>query len=167
MVLNKLKKYNAKATFFCIGDNIKKNSHLFLNIISEEHSIGNHTYNHLEGWKTQNEKYFENTKPCQTEIEKHHVKTNLFRPPYGKIKLSQSKVLRKLGYKIIMWDIISYDFNLSTAPKECLDNVLNNVKSGSIAVFHDSEKAFENLKFVLLNVLENLKERGFVLEKIT
>jgi len=158
--LNQLKEFNAKATFFCIGDNVRKYPEIFQKVINEGHSIGNHTFNHLNGWKTNTSDYVENVKLYETE----HCK--LFRPPYGKIKPSQSRILRKLGYKIIMWDIISYDFDTTISKEQCLENVLKNVKSGSIIVFHDSKKAFANLEYVLPRTLEFIKEKGFVCEKI-
>ncbi|MEC4003242.1 polysaccharide deacetylase family protein [Flavobacterium sp. SUN052] len=167
--LNQLKNYNAKATFFCIGDNIRKYPEIFQKVISEEHSIGNHTYNHLNDWKTENVKYIENTNLCNSEILKFEIcnlKSKLFRPPYGKIKPAQSKILRKMGFKIIMWHIISYDFDASITREECLENVLKNIKSGSIIVFHDSKKAFQNLEFALPRTLEFLKEKGFVCDRI-
>lgn len=165
--LNQLREYNAKATFFCIGDNIRKYPDIFQKVINEGHSIGNHTFNHLNGWKTSTLDYIENVKLYETEhckLNTEHCK--LFRPPYGKIKPSQSKILRKLGYKIIMWDVISYDFDATISKEKCLENVLKNVKSGSIIVFHDSKKAFSNLEYVLPRTLEYLKEKGLVCEKI-
>ncbi|GEC79677.1 polysaccharide deacetylase family protein [Flavobacterium aquatile] len=165
--LNQLKDYNAKATFFCIGDNVRKYPEIFKKVITDGHSIGNHTYNHLNGWKTSTHDYVKNTKLYETEhckLSTEHCQ--LFRPPYGKIKPSQSKILRKLGYKIIMWDVISYDFDQTISKEQCLENVLKNVKSGSIIVFHDSKKAFQNLEYVLPRTLEFLNERGFVFEKL-
>lgn len=165
--LNLLKEYNAKATFFCIGDNIRKYPEIFQKVIGDGHSIGNHTYNHLNGWKTATDYYIENAKLYETEHCKLKTENcQLFRPPYGKIKPSQSKTLRKLGYKIIMWDVISYDFDATISKEQCLENVLKNVQSGSIIVFHDSKKAFQNLEYVLPRTLEFLKEKGFVFEKI-
>lgn len=166
-VLSELKKHEAKATFFCIGDNVRKYPEVLQKVISEGHSIGNHTFNHLNGWKTSTEKYIENTEICQNEISNLITKNgNLFRPPYGKIKPQQSKILRKLGYKIIMWDVISYDFDTTISKEECLQNVLKNLQSGSIIVFHDSKKAFKNLEYVLPRTLEFLKEKGFTCEAI-
>lgn len=182
-VLEQLKEYHAKATFFCIGNNIEKHPKIFQKIIAVGHSIGNHTYTHLNGWKTSTNDYVENTKKCAATItnivpttdtqqpttSKVHPKTKnqqLFRPPYGKIKPSQSKILRKLGYKIILWDVISYDFDLKTTPENCLANVLKNITPGSIIVFHDSVKAEKNLKYVLPKTLEFLKEKGFVCSSI-
>jgi peptidoglycan/xylan/chitin deacetylase (PgdA/CDA1 family) len=166
-VLSKLKEYNAKATFFCIGDNIRKNPEIFQRVINEGHSIGNHTFNHLNGWKTSTKDYIENTNRCDEETRNLKLETrNLFRPPYGKIKPSQSKILRKLGYKIIMWDIISYDFDATISKEQCLENVLKNVQTGSIIVFHDSKKSFSNLEYVLPRTLDFLNEKGFFCEKI-
>ena len=165
--LNQLKSYNAKATFFCIGDNITKFPEIFQKVISEGHSIGNHTFNHLNGWKTKTKNYINNSKLFETELKQLQTENcKLFRPPYGKIKLSQSRILRSQGYKIIMWDCISYDFNATISKETCLENVLKNVKSGSIIVFHDSKKAFLNLEYVLPRTLEFLKEKGFVCESI-
>lgn len=177
--LEQLKKYNAKATFFCIGDNIAKHPDIFRKVIAEGHSIGNHTFNHLKGWKTDTASYIENVSMCNNQIaegreqrtegrrqEAEVLYSNLFRPPYGKIKPSQSRKLRAMGYKIIMWDIVSYDFDIETSPEECLSNVLKNVESGSIIVFHDSVKAEPNLKYALPKTLEYLKANGFVCEKL-
>ncbi len=172
--LEQLKRYDAKATFFCIGDNIEKHPEIFQKVINEGHSIGNHTFNHLKGWETANEAYIQNVAKCSAALDLQ-IKNNgqpatgnqqLFRPPYGKIKPSQSVVLRKLGYKIIMWDIVSYDFSKDTSPEKCLDNVLKNVQAGSIIVFHDSLKAEQNLKYALPKTLQFLKEKGFVCSKI-
>jgi peptidoglycan/xylan/chitin deacetylase (PgdA/CDA1 family) len=166
-VLAELKKHNAKATFFCIGDNIKKHPEIFQKVLAENHSVGNHTFNHLKGWKTSTDDYVTNAKLCQSQFTIHNLPfINLFRPPYGKIKLSQSRRLRKLGYNIIMWDVISFDFNQSISKEKCLDNVLKNVQSGSIVVFHDSKKAWQNLEYVLPKTLEFLNRKGFVCDKI-
>jgi peptidoglycan-N-acetylglucosamine deacetylase len=165
--LNQLKSYNAKATFFCIGDNVRKFPEIFKKVISDGHSIGNHTYNHLNGWKTSKDNYIQNATQFETEYHKLNSEyCKLFRPPYGKIKPSQSKTLRKLGYKIIMWDVISYDFDATISPEKCLENVLKNIQSGSIIVFHDSKKAYTNLEFVLPRTLAYIKEKGFICEKL-
>lgn len=160
--LSQLRQYNAKATFFCIGDNVRKYPEIFQKVINEGHSIGNHTFNHLNGWKTATKAYISNAKLYETE---HCLVTsdncNLFRPPYGKITPSQSKILRKLGYKIIMWDIISYDFDSRISSEKCLENVVDNVQSGSIIVFHDSKKGFQHLEFVLPRTLAFLSEKGY------
>jgi len=171
-VLEELKKHNAKATFFCIGNNIEKHPDIFEKVINDGHSIGNHTFNHLNGWKTSTEEYIENSIQCSVisnqslncklKIENRQ----LFRPPYGKIKKSQSKKLRQLGYKIIMWDVLSADYDTAITPEKCLQNVLKNVKSGSIIVFHDSVKAFPNLEYTLPRALKYWAAKGFVFGKL-
>ena len=163
-VLNELKKYNVKATFFCIGDNVDKNPEIFKKVISEGHSIGNHTFNHLNGWKTSTEVYIENTRLCEEAIQKNspsNLKSKLFRPPYGKIKASQSRKIRELGYKIIMWDVLSADFDQTLSQEQCLKNATSNLRPGSVIVFHDSIKAFKNLEYVLPRTLAYLKENNF------
>lgn len=171
-VLNQLEQYNAKATFFCIGKNIAAYPEIFTQIIEKGHSTGNHTYNHLNGWKTTTEEYLENSMQCseisvQSKNNKQQT-TNykLFRPPYGKITAVQAKKLRQKGYKIIMWDVLSADFDQNISKENCLNNVLSNTKSGSIIVFHDSVKAFENLKYALPKVLKHLAEQQFRFEAI-
>jgi peptidoglycan/xylan/chitin deacetylase (PgdA/CDA1 family) len=166
-VLDELKKYEAKATFFCIGKNIDSNPELFSKIKSENHSIGNHTFNHLNGWKSATDDYVKNVTDCAEILKKEKTTTSLlFRPPYGRIKKEQSKVLRKLGYKIIMWDVLSADFDRSITPEKCLENVVKNVKSGSVIVFHDSIKASQNLKFALPKTLDFLNKKGFIFDVI-
>ena len=166
-VLSILKKNNLKATFFCIGNNIEKHPEIFNTIITEGHTIGNHTFNHKKGWKTKTADYIENVELCKSAIcELQSVNCNLFRPPYGKIKPSQSKNLRKLGYKIIMWDVLSADFDPSVSKEKCLENATLKVTSGSSIVFHDSVKAFPNLKYALPRAIQILKEKGFVFDVI-
>jgi peptidoglycan/xylan/chitin deacetylase (PgdA/CDA1 family) len=170
-VLEELRKYQAKATFFCIGKNINKHKDIFLKTMKEGHSIGNHTNNHLNGWNTPTENYLDNIALCKSEINNttstiYNQQSSLFRPPYGKINKSQSKKLRQLGSKIIMWDVLSADFDQTITPEKCLENVIQHVKSGSIIVFHDSVKAFKNLEYTLPRSLKILKERGFVFETI-
>ncbi|TZF81159.1 polysaccharide deacetylase family protein [Pedobacter sp. BS3] len=150
-VLNTLKKFNAKATFFCIGDNIRKHPSIFEAVQADGHAIGNHTYNHLKGWDTPDEVYTENMLKCDELIHSH-----LFRPPYGRIKRSQVKALKALkpGLDIIMWDVLSGDFDTSLLPENCLKNVTRHTTSGSIVVFHDSLKAFPRLEYALPKALE-------------
>ena len=162
-VLNELEKYKAKATFFCIGKNVEKHPDVYNNIIKNGHSVGNHTLNHLNGWFTNGETYTENVALAANVLSEN---CKLFRPPYGKIKPSQAKKLQDSGYKIIMWDILSADFDNTISPKKCLENVLKNIESGSIIVFHDSQKAFSNLEYVLPKTLKYMKENNFVCAKI-
>lgn len=166
-VLEILKEENIPATFFCIGDNIKKHPDIFKKVVLTDHSIGNHTFNHLKGWKTSVKEYIQNFETCEEIIVQEAGKTQkLFRPPYGKIKPSQAKIIRKKGYKIVMWDIITYDFDANTSTEVCIQNVVNNVQNGSIIVFHDSKKAWPNLQVALPEVIKMLKSKGFEFGKL-
>ena len=167
-VLELLKKHSIKATFFCIGDNIKKHPELFERVIREGHSIGNHTFNHIKGWDFSKEEYIENALLCEKEMiaKGFTLRPKIFRPPYGKIKPSQSKILRKMGYRIIMWDVLSVDYDKNVSPKQCLENIIKNTVSGSVIACHDSLKAFKNLEYALPRAIEYLKEKGFSFERI-
>jgi len=166
-VVQLLKEEKIKATFFCIGKNIVAQPEIFKKILSEGHHIGNHTHNHLNGWKNDIESYLENCSLCESTIAAtSNLKPKLFRPPYGRIKKEQAKKIKELGYKIIMWDVLSADFDTAISPQKCLDNVISNTKSGSIIVFHDSQKAALNLKFALPKAIKHLKQKGFVFETI-
>ncbi|UPQ80144.1 polysaccharide deacetylase family protein [Flavobacterium azooxidireducens] len=168
-VLAQLKKYDFKATFFCIGNNIEKHPELFNQLIMDGHAIGNHTFNHVKGWNTPNKTYLKEVEKCEGMIQHYSINQNLsklFRPPYGKIKPLQSRKLRKLGYKIIMWDVLSADYKQTITKEKCLENVVKNVESGSIIVFHDSIKAFPNLEYVLPKTLQFLSENGYQCEII-
>ena len=180
-VLNTLNKFEIKATFFCIGDNINKHPAIFNRIKKEGHSIGNHTYNHLNGWKTDNKTYVENFLKCQNLTQ-----SSLFRPPYGRIKKSQiNKLVSSFQFsaketsnselqtaspelqtensqlQIIMWDVLSGDFDQNITPEKCFQNVINNVKNGSIIVFHDSVKAWERLEYALPKTIQYLSDKGY------
>jgi len=159
-VLNTLKQYNAKATFFCIGKNVENNPEIFRRILSEGHSIGNHTYNHLNGWKTKNEVYIKDVLKAKEVID-----SKLFRPPYGRIGRHQIQHLKK-WFAIIMWDVLSGDFDVSLSPQQCLQHVVKNMKPGSVVVFHDSEKAFSRLEYVLPKALQYFNEKGWKCERI-
>ena len=165
-VLEQLSNHNAKATFFCIGKNIEAQPSIFKKIINAGHTIGNHTFNHLNGWKATIEEYAANVSLCAYSISKRKLEQNkitskLFRPPYGKIKPAQARNLAKQGYKIIMWDVLSADFDQTITKEKCLKNVVSNIKPGSIIVFHDSVKAFKNLEYTLPRVLEYIDENNF------
>jgi len=157
-VLKTLKVFNAKATFFCIGDNIVKHPEVFERVKNNGHAIGNHTFNHLKGWKTDNKTYLQNTLKCQELTQ-----TNLFRPPYGRIKKSQISNLKSQisELKIIMWDVLSGDFDTKLSPEKCYQNVIKHTENGSIIVFHDSLKAFDRLSYALPKVLAYFTEKGF------
>lgn len=163
-VLDELKKYNAKASFFCIGKNVLQNPLVYERILAEGHAVGNHTQNHLNGWKVTEGEYMNDIKEASKYIE-----TNLFRPPYGRIKQCHFKKLNEAmgrDSKIIMWDVLSADFDQKTSPEECLLNVTKNVAAGSIIVFHDSVKAFPNLEYALPKVLGFLTDKNFGFKKI-
>lgn len=164
-VLEQLKKFNAKASFFCIGENVEKHPDIFEKVIAEGHSIGNHSFNHLNGWKTPQEEYVLNTLKAQQVLQKYASEAALndhfFRPPYGKIRNGQARALVKKGFKIVMWDIVSQDYNRKISAEKCLQNVLKNATSGSIIVFHDSLKAQPTLEYALPRVLEHFSSRGY------
>jgi peptidoglycan/xylan/chitin deacetylase (PgdA/CDA1 family) len=163
-VLNQLRQYNALASFFCIGKNVLGNPGVYKNILDGGHAVGNHTQNHLNGWKVNANDYLADIKEASKNIE-----TNLFRPPYGRIKQKHLKGINAVmnhQSKIIMWDVLSADFDQNISKEQCLQNVIKNVEAGSIIVFHDSEKAYPNLKYVLPKVLQYLAENNFSCSKI-
>ena len=159
-VLEELNKYNAKASFFCVGDNVRKHAEIFEQVVSSGHTIGNHTYNHYNGWATDNINYFHNVRKCA-----HLVKSNLFRPPYGKLKPKQTQFLSR-HYNIVMWDVLSGDFDPNLSKQDCYEKVIRSAKEGSIIVFHDSLKAFDKLQFVLPKVLQNFSEKGYTFQAL-
>jgi len=166
-VLKTLDQYKAKATFFCIGNNIKKHPIIFNKIIDDGHAIGNHTYNHLNGWKTPTKEYLDSVFKTEKLIEKYQItNSKIFRPPYGKIKPSQAKTILKSGYNIIMWSVLSADFDVTINDNVCFNNVVNSSDNGSIIVFHDSVKAFEKLQIVLPKVLEHFSNKGYIFKRI-
>jgi peptidoglycan/xylan/chitin deacetylase (PgdA/CDA1 family) len=159
-VLDLLKMYNAKATFFCLGKNVIQCPSIFSRIIDENHAIGNHSHNHLNGWKTNKSIYLKDV-----DLAKKVIDSNLFRPPYGKIKTNQIKKLRN-EYKIIMWSILSRDYDVRVSPQKCLKLCLTGIKQGSIIVFHDSIKAETNMLFALDGLLKYLNNEGYSCEVI-
>lgn len=162
-VLDELGKYNAKATFFCIGKNVESYPDVYERVLDEGHAVGNHTYNHVNGWKTRKEDYIANILKAR-----QNIKSNLFRPPYGKITPGQYKTLLQMDepFKIIMWSILSGDFDTTITAEQCCKNVTENATSGSVIVFHDSEKANERMKYALPVVLKIFTEQGFLFKKI-
>lgn len=161
-VLEQLKKYNAKATFFCIGKNIDEYPFLYEEILDDGHMVGNHTYNHLNGWKTDDATYIENI-----VLAKKRIDSNLFRPPYGRATKFQLRLLKQQGMLPVMWTVLSGDFDTGLSREKCLINVVKNTMEGSIVIFHDSAKAFERLEYVLPRVMEHFSAKGFQFEKIT
>jgi peptidoglycan/xylan/chitin deacetylase (PgdA/CDA1 family) len=155
-VLDTLKSFNAKGTFFCIGDNIQKHPEQLKKIISEGHAVGNHTFNHLNGWRTTNDLYMQNVNECQLLLPEK----KLFRPPFGRIKFSQVPLLKK-DYQIVMWDILTFDYDRSLAKEKCLRGAISALRPGSIVVFHDSIKAEKNLTYVLPGFMEHCATEGY------
>ncbi|MBT8394507.1 MAG: polysaccharide deacetylase family protein [Bacteroidia bacterium] len=169
--LSKLKEYKAKATFFCVGNNIAKHPDLFENILHSGHKIGNHTYNHLKGWRTSTKNYLSDINKTQHLIDLiMKIKVDnaplLFRPPYGQIRPKQGKALNELGFKVVMWNVLSFDWNKEVSKESCLENVLSNAKEGSIVVFHDSIKAEKNMRYALPKVLDHYSKIGFDFKSI-
>lgn len=154
-VLDKLNEYNAKATFFCVGENARKNPVILERLIAEKHTVGNHTMNHLNGWKVNTNDYVSNIADCSK-----YVSSDLFRPPYGKIRLSQIRLVKK-KYKIIMWNVLSKDYDITLNGKQCFDIVKKKSKAGSIVVFHDSIKAKSRLVEALPATLEYFSKLGY------
>jgi peptidoglycan-N-acetylglucosamine deacetylase len=182
-VLDTLKLFNAKATFFCIGDNVRKHPEVFQQIINGGHAIGNHTFNHIKGWGTSTEKYLSNVELCNQEIGNrysvigkqttYHLPltthpsplTNLFRPPYGRIRPKQINALKD-KYQIVMWDVLTSDYNQSQSPEACLKGSIRATRPGSIVVFHDSLKAERNMAHVLPRYLEYFVKLGYVFKEL-
>ena len=164
-VLAQLKKFNAKASFFCIGNNVLSYANIYEQIIQEGHAVGNHTYDHLNGWKTDTSTYIDNIKSASNLIV-----SNLFRPPYGRISRAQLKEInatKTLPQQIIMWDVLSGDFDVNLTGEQCARNVIKHTKSGSIVVFHDSAKAWERLQVALPAVLDYFSDLGYRFEIIS
>ncbi len=154
-VLDLLDKYQIKASFFCVGDNVRKHPHIYQDILRKGHSVGNHTFNHLNAFSTKAPDYFNNIEKAST-----YINSNLFRPPRGFIRKAHYKLL-KHKYRAVMWTVLSVDYDKNVKVEKCIKNVVDNVSSGSIIVFHDSIKAWKNMHQALPKVIENLLFRGF------
>ena len=183
-VLDILDKYNAKATFFCIGNNIEKHPEIFQETLKRGHATGNHTYNHLKGWQANTTNYLEEIKQTQDvidrEVEKFLISnqqspisnlqskiSDLFRPPFGQITNKQGAKLIALGYNIIMWSVLAVDWSPNTSKEKALKNVINNAKNGSVVVFHDSVKASKNMQYALPQMLDYFSKKGFRFKALT
>lgn len=155
-ILSILKDLNINATFFLIGEDVQKHPKLLEKILNNNHVIGNHSYSHKNGWKVNVKRYINDVRECNKLLGSNL----LFRPPYGKITFSQMKKLKR-HYKIIFWDILSYDFKANISPKKIKSNVLNNISPGSIIVFHNNKKSLQNLKKILRETLEEIQKKGY------
>ena len=160
-ILKELEKYNAKATFFLLGKEAETHSHLVSELLKQKHSIGNHTFSHLNGWSTKNDDYFEDIEKCDSIL-----KSKLFRPPYGRIKPSQIRRLKK-DYKIVMWDVLSWDFNQSLSEDKCFERVIRKIKNGSIIVFHENNKSLRNMKYCVPKLLQHFTDLGYQFKSIS
>lgn len=167
-VLEQLREYGASATFFCVGDNVRKYPSLLHRIQEEGHRCGNHTYNHLNGWKTPDPEYLANVQQCADIFLSQGLKSSekmLFRPPYGKISPAQIKALQP-QYRIIMWNVLTGDYDAKLSPDQCLNKALTYTKSGSIVIFHDSYKAEPNMRYALPRFLRHFSELGYVFKTL-
>ena len=161
-VLALMKEYNAKACFFLTGNNAKQNPDLVQQILADGHTLGNHTFSHINGWKSGRKEYLDNVLQCA-----HYVPSKLFRPPYGKILPSQARLLRNAGYQLVMWDLLSYDFDKNKSPQTLLYHLKRKLKPGAIVVFHDSPKAFALLKEILPEFLSHCFQLGYSFKPLT
>lgn len=154
-VLATLRQFEAKATFFCVGDNVLRHPDVYAQVLADGHAVGNHTFNHLNGWQTDRQAYLHNVRRCARVVT-----SRLFRPPYGRLLPGQRQFIER-HFRIIMWDVLSGDFDQDITPQHCLQNVLNNAGPGSIVVLHDSRKAEKNLRFVLPAILGYFAGKGY------
>ncbi len=153
--LNILREKNVKATFFCVGDNVRKYPEIYQEILDEGHAVGNHTHNHLRGFTSKTQAYIDNI-----ELASQYIDSKLFRPPYGMIKRSQAKELLK-NYKIIMWDVLSEDYRQDITPESCYQAVLKSIRPGSIVLFHNHMKSEKNMRYALPRLIDELRKRGY------
>lgn len=160
-VMEQLAKYNAKGTFFCIGKNVVEYPRVYESLIKEGHAVGNHSFSHIDGWKTNNKKYFSDIAEAAKVIQ-----TNIFRPPYGHVTWNQVNRLKKDDLKTILWNLLSADFDEQTTREKCLANVIDNAKPGSIVLFHDSSIASRNMRYALPKVLEHFTKEGYRFEAV-
>lgn len=161
-VLDMLRSFNAKATFFCVGDNVRKNPDVFQWILQEGHTVGNHTYHHLNGWHTESDRYAKDVKKADELIQ-----SPLFRPPYGRVKNSQVKWLHSNGFQLVMWTLLTSDYDQHLSQERCAKRVIDKLSPGAIVLFHDGEKAEKNMLFALKKLLQHASSEGYQFEAIT
>lgn len=163
-VVDELAKYNAQATFFCVGENIQKHLEIAKRVVEAGHALGNHTFNHLKGWQTNNFRYWKNVLACDKQISPLQEPLLLFRPPYGRIKRSQAAALHK--YKIVMWNRLAWDFEKKLDRESAIRHLTDDAPTGSIFVFHDNVKSYANMREVLPAVLKHYSSNGFIFKAI-
>lgn len=164
-VLEVLRKFNIKATFFCVGDNVVKHPAILLQILQDRHSVGNHTHHHIKGWDVSEQTYMQNIKLCDEALLSYDVLPRLFRPPYGKATKAQLKQAHKT-HQIVMWNVLTGDFDQQQSEEACLQEAIIRTKSGSIILFHDSYKAERNMRYALPRFIESCLSKGFQFEKL-
>jgi peptidoglycan/xylan/chitin deacetylase (PgdA/CDA1 family) len=160
-ILDTLNEFHARATFFCVGENVQRHAGKFERILDNGHTVGNHTHRHLNGWESPNGNYIEDIAACANVLS-----SKLFRPPYGRITSQQVEALLLQGYRIVMWSVLTHDFDPSLDPEKCWNYLKKSIKPGDIVVFHDSEKARENLRYLLPRTLEHFSAQGYVFDVI-
>ncbi len=160
-VLDMLDEYDAKATFFCVGENIQKYPEVFEEVKRRGHTVGNHTFNHMKGFENSAQNYVENVRKAD-----EYIHSKLFRPPHGRIKLSEIRILKK-DYQIIMWDFITYDYDRKVTPDDILKEIKKRSRNGSIVIFHDSLKAEKNVLAALPEALKFWREEGYEIKSIS
>jgi len=166
-LLSILNDFDAKATFFCVGDNIRKHPRIFKSILDQGHTVGNHTFNHLKAWKTDNDSYLQNVHLCQYEIEKHSSQSKkIFRFPYGQFNLKLAQKLIEMDYELIMWDVLSKDYNTSISAERILQKSIEHSNNGSIIVFHDNLKAKNKILQFLPMYLKHFSDIGYKFKKL-
>ena len=162
-ILDVLKRYNVKATFFVVGENIQKYAHIYARVVEEGHRVGNHTYHHVKGSKCSLDEYLREVEACEEVIRIQDSEVRLFRPPYGKMKPSQKRAILERGYKIVLWDVLTPDYNPHYSPEKMLRIVQRYTRDGSIINFHDSVKSGERTIEVLPKVIEWLQANGYTI----
>ncbi|SMG12310.1 Peptidoglycan/xylan/chitin deacetylase, PgdA/CDA1 family [Marivirga sericea] len=166
-ILEILKEFDAEATFFCVGDNIRKYPKIFQSILNSRHSVGNHTYHHMKAWKSSNQDYLANVDLCQQEIEKHiSPDRKLFRFPYGQFNFQLIRTLKTMGFELVMWDVLSKDYNISISADTILEKSIQNSLNGSIIVFHDNVKAKDKILQFLPLYLKYFSDIGYKFKKL-
>ena len=163
-VLDILEHEQVKATFFCVGSQIEKHPDIFKKILEAGHQVGNHSYAHENGWQTPSKNYKKSADKTEKLIAQYGVPSKLFRPPYGRITPKQMKLIEQANYRIVMWSVLSGDFSTKLDAKQALAYLTENTHAGDIIVFHDSQKAYNNLKMILPEYIKQLKKQGYTFD---